>query len=453
MIDHRPEPLPSTPPVATTQVPAERRTILRGLAAGAIGAAGAVLGGCRGSSGMTATTRPGPTDGRTLRIGYVSPSTGFAAGFGSVDRFVIDRFHQALRGGLTVGANSYQVRFELRDSQSDPQRAAQMATDLVASGVDMVLASSTPETVNPVADVCELAKVPCLTSVCPWESFFFGRGGTPAKPFTYTYHFFVGITELEQVYTSLWRYGVSNNKVVGPLWPDDTDGAAGRENLGPLLTKAGFTVVDPGGFPDGSQDYTAIIKRFKDADAQILTSFATPTDFATFWQQAAAQHYHPRIATIAKSGLLPAQIEALGRIGIGITTGIYWHPAWPTTSTVLGLTSQQLVQAYERDSGRQWTQNLGSTVSLFEAALMALSSASDPKDKPAVARVFPSLRVNTLVGTLDWTAGPVKNVALEPLVGGKWVKGSSGFPVDVAIVDNRGYPKLPLQAKDTPLSW
>ena len=42
-----------------------------------------------------------------------------------------------------------------------------------------MLVVSTPETINPVADACEAAGVPCLSTVMPWEAWYFGRGAKP----------------------------------------------------------------------------------------------------------------------------------------------------------------------------------------------------------------------------------------------------------------------------------
>lgn len=438
--------MPSTPTPDLS-----RRSLLSG--AGVLGLSAALLSACGGVRGESSGSAASGGATKTLKIGYVSPATGFATGFGEVDPYVIEQFTKALAGGVTIAGTSYQVQFVLKDSKSEPQSAAQAATELIASGVDLLLASSTPETVNPVADAAEAARVPCLSTVCPWEAFYFGRGATVDKPFTYTYHFFIGVGELEQVYESLWLKGVENNKVLGVLWPNDADGNAIRAGMTPLLTKAGITIADPGAFPSGTQDFTSIISKFKAAGVEVINSFATPPDFATFWKQAAQQGFKPKIATIAKTGLLPSQVEALGDLGPGLTTGIYWHPTWPTKSAILGLTSQQLADGYEAASGKQWTQNLGTTAALFEAAVTALKTSTNPKDKQAVATALSKLTVDTTVGTLDWTKGPVKNVAVEPLVGGKWAKNTSGkYPLTVQIVENSGYPQLTVQAKDTPLS-
>jgi branched-chain amino acid transport system substrate-binding protein len=159
----------------------DRRRFLQ--LAGLSGAA--ALAGCKQSeSGSDAAAR-------TLKIGYVSPTTGPLAGFGEADAFILGGVRKALEGGLEIGGTSYPVEIITKDSQSDPNRAAAVAGDLInADQIDLMLVASTPETTNPVADQCEANGIPCISSVAPWQPWFFGRKGDPEKPFLWTYHFF-----------------------------------------------------------------------------------------------------------------------------------------------------------------------------------------------------------------------------------------------------------------------
>jgi len=82
-----------------------RRSVLRGLGAGALAAgAGGVLAAC--SSGGQGS--PAAHSTSTITLGYITPLTGALAGFGSGDRFVIDtiRSTPAYARGLKVGGNS-----------------------------------------------------------------------------------------------------------------------------------------------------------------------------------------------------------------------------------------------------------------------------------------------------------------------------------------------------------
>ena len=121
----------------------------------------------------------------TITLGYIAPFTGSLSGFASADRFVIDtiRNTSAYARGFKVGGKTYKVNIIATDSQSDPNRASQLARKLILNNnVDMLLTSSTPETVNPVAVVAQTEGVPCAATNDPWESWYAGLGGQPGQP-------------------------------------------------------------------------------------------------------------------------------------------------------------------------------------------------------------------------------------------------------------------------------
>src|ERR1700681_2684292 len=143
----------------------------------------------------------------TIKIGFVSPLTGPAAGFGEPDPYVIGLARTAFAKGLTVGGKRYGVQILEKDSQSVPATAAQVAQQLISSSqVDLMLATSTPEVVNPVADAAEAAGVPCISTTVPWEAWYFGRGAKPGQPspFKWTFHFCFRVQQFFLAYTTLW---------------------------------------------------------------------------------------------------------------------------------------------------------------------------------------------------------------------------------------------------------
>src|SRR5579872_3579666 len=194
-----------------------------------------------GATGLTLATglqsRNAAAAENVLKIGFVSPRTGALAGFGETDGYVIDLARKALAKGLTIGDKTYEVKILDQDTQSDPSRAGQLAKNLInGEGVDLMLAVSTPEVINPVADACEAAGVPCLSTVMPWEAWYFGRGAKPGapSPFKWTYHFGFGVGEFFKTYISQWNL-IETNKKVGVMYPNAADGNAIRANLAPLL--------------------------------------------------------------------------------------------------------------------------------------------------------------------------------------------------------------------------
>jgi branched-chain amino acid transport system substrate-binding protein len=390
---------------------------------------------------------------QTLRIGFISPLTGPLAGFGESDPFVLELVRKKTGGKIEIGGKAWAFELLERDTQSDPSRASQLAKDLInGQKIDMMLTTSTPETVNPVADACEAAGMPCMSTIVPWESWYFGRGAKPGQPspFHWTYNFCFGTEQFAQMYISTWNL-IPTNKKVGVLYPNDADGNALRAHLVPDLQKAGFTIIDPGAYQDGTSDYSSQIAKFKAEGVQILTGAPLPSDFIVFLRQAAQQGLtrQLKICMPAKFGLFPSDIAALGPLGPGVSTGAYWCPVFPYKSPVTGLNSRQLTDAYLAASGKQWTQQLGASMSLIDAGFAALKNSGNPKDKAALSKAMSVLDVVTTVGRINFPKGPVPNVATSPIIGSQWVKTKPGsrFPLDLVTVEHACDPQVPIQAK------
>jgi branched-chain amino acid transport system substrate-binding protein len=381
----------------------------------------------------------------TIKIGFVSPQTGPLAPFGEADKWVIEQMKSAFKDGIVIGGRKYDVQIVLKDSQSNPNRAGEVANDLILKDkVALMLTAGSPETANPVSDACELNEVPCISTVVPWQPWFFGRKGDPAKGFTWTNHIFWGLEDVIAAYTSGWKT-VSTNKRVGGLFPNDGDGNAwGDKELGfpKPLSAMGFALTDPGRFQNGTQDFSAQISAFKKVGVEIVTGVVIPPDAKTFLNQARQQGFRPKVITLGKALLFPSAIEALGELGIGLSTEVWWSPSHPFTSSLTRQSARALADAYEAGTQKQWTQPIGFSHALFEVAADALrrsksTKASDVRDAVAATSLA------TVVGPVKWGgAGPMKNVSKTPLVLGQWVKGTK-HKVELVIVNDDTAKMIP----------
>lgn len=411
-----------------------RRTLLGGLAATA--AAPAIL---------TATRAYAQTP--TLRIGHVSPRTGPLAGFAEADEYILNGIQAAISGGIQNNGKAYNIEIISKDSQSNPNRAAEVAADLILGDeVDIIVAASTPDTVNPVADQAEINEVPCVTTDCPWQPYFFGRNGVPGEGFQSTYHFFFGIEDWIAATLDMWSKADVGTNVAG-LFPNDADGNAfgdAERGLPPAMTGAGYTITDPGRYQPLSDDFSNQIAAFKESECTIVTGNMIPPDFATFWSQAAQQGFNPRIVTIGKALLFPSVIDGLGDRGDGLTTEVWWSPHHPYASSLTGTSSRELADGYTAASGRPWTQPIGFKHALFEVVADAIARAEDLDDPAAITAAIASTDLNTIVGPVNWDNGPVNNVTKTPLVGGQWQKQGNGF--ELQIVGNAPATEIPITA-------
>ncbi|MCF2904657.1 ABC transporter substrate-binding protein [Octadecabacter sp. CECT 8868] len=411
-----------------------RRKLLGGLAATA--AAPAILSATRAYAQTP-----------TLRVGHVSPRTGPLAGFAEADDYILEGIQAAFSGGIENNGKSYNIEIISKDSQSNPNRAAEVAADLILGDeVDIIVAASTPDTVNPVADQAEINEVPCVTTDCPWQPYFFGRNGVPGEGFQSTYHFFFGIEDWIAATLDMWSKADMGTQVAG-LFPNDADGNAfgdPERGLPPAMAAAGYTVTDPGRYQPLSDDFSNQIAAFKEAGCTIVTGNMIPPDFATFWAQAAQQGFNPKIVTIGKALLFPSVIEGLGDRGNGLTTEVWWSPHHPYTSSLTGTSSRDLAEGYTAASGRPWTQPIGFKHALFEVVADVVARAEDLDDPAAIVAAISSTNLNTMVGPVNWDNGPINNVTKTPLVGGQWQRQGDGF--ELQIVGNASAPEIPITA-------
>jgi branched-chain amino acid transport system substrate-binding protein len=399
-----------------------------------------------------------------LKLGYVTPQSGPLAAFAASDDFNIKGFMEATKGVVEAGGSTFDLEVVVKDSQSNPNRAAEVAKELVVSDeVDLMLVASTPETTNPVSTQCEIEQMPNISTMAPWQPWFIGRqadpaGGPPAwKPFDYTFHYFWGLEDIIAVFLNMWNQ-LETNKIVGGLFPNDGDGNAwGDPNVGvpPAFKAAGYTTIDPGRYQNLTDDFSAQITAFKDAGAEIVTGVVLPPDFTTFWNQANQQGFKPKAVSVGKAILFPESVEVLGEAGNNLSSEVWWSPSHPFKSSLTGQSAGDLATAFEAAAGRQWTQPIGFIHSLFEVALDVLKRAEDPKDPTALLASIASTNLETVVGPVKWDGANLppfaaKNVAKTPLVSGQWRRKDDG-KFDLVIVDNQNAPNIPVGGKMEPI--
>jgi branched-chain amino acid transport system substrate-binding protein len=400
----------------------------------------------------------------TIRLGYVSPRTGPLAAFAEADDFIIEGFRAAVAGGVEAGGGKFAVDVVVKDSQSNPNRAAEVAKELIVNDeIDLMLVASTPETTNPVSTQCEIEEVPCISTMAPWQPWFIGRQGNPGdpgswKPFTHTFHYFWGLEDVIAVFTNMWGQ-LETNKTIGALFPNDGDGNAwGDPNVGfpPVLDKLGFRLIDPGRYQNLTDDFSAQIAAFRDGGAEIVTGVVLPPDFTTFWTQANQRGFKPKAVSVGKAILFPVALEALGETGNNLSSEVWWSPSHPFKSSLTGTSARDLADAFTAATGRQWTQPIGFIHSLFEFAVDVIRRAEDAKDSDALLAAIAATDLQTIIGPIRFGQDNVApfakaNVSKTPLVGGQW-KHLGGGRYDIIVVDNQTAPEVPTQGRMEPMA-
>jgi branched-chain amino acid transport system substrate-binding protein len=446
----------------TTHPSISRRGVLRAAGAGAAAVGGGgLLAACSSSikgAGTSTSTSGGGSGGGTgsITMGFIHPVTGALSDFGTSDNWLLSKIKTTpqYKNGFKIGNKTYKITINDYDTQSDPTRAGQLASQaILKDNVDLLLTSSTPETVNPVATIAEKLGTPLICGNVPWQSWYVNLGGNPTpgkstfKP-KWTTMYFLGVNDLCNTFIPMWnkihsQFGT--NKVVGCSFPNDSDGNAFRGAWPLFAGPAGYKLIDPPAYDDGLSNYASMISTFKSNNCDFFTNVPLPPDFNVMWKQASQQGFKPKLATVAKVLLFPSDVGALGPLVENVATDAWWTSNMPWTSSLTGETCKQIADEFTSATGEPWVQSL-SNYSLFEVAYAALTAVDDPHDKAAVAQALFNVKINALAGQLDWTnsKNPAPGVVDTPAVGVQWKKDStSKYGFSMFVVDNTLMPNVP----------
>lgn len=400
---------------------------------------------------LLATALAGPLAAQTIRIGYISPLTGSHAEFSETDPFVLGKMKALMKKGLTIGGKQYAVEIITKDSQSNTDRAGTLAAQLIGRDkVDLLLIQDSLSSIT-AADQAELHGVPAVSTMMPWQAWMFPRKGDPKVGFEWSYHFFWGLEDVIGAYKEIWS-SVQTNKKVGAIYSADPGGEAfGNEEFGvpAALKQLGYTSSVSAKFQEGTADFSPQIGKFKAEGVDIVTGHAHVPDFTTFWSQSAQQKFQPKVVTVAAALLFPSGLAAQGDRGDGLTTEVWWTPAFPYKSSLTGQSAKALAAEYERETQRQWTQPLGYAHAIWEVGIEALKRAKNPHDRKAVRDALRGMKFDTIVGTVNWADTPIKNVAKTAVLGGQWRAGKavgSKHRYELLITNNGPAPAIPVQA-------
>jgi len=454
-------------PERETSLSLSRRGVLRGVGAGAVVAGGgSLLAACSsGIKGATSTTStPASTSSssvsggvKPITIAFIHPLTGDLGEFGTSDNWIVQQIQATsqYKNGFKVGGKTYPVVINSYDTQSDATRAGQLANQAILSdNVDMILTSSTPETVLPVSTAAEKLGTPCIAGNVPWQGWYANLGGNPTpgqstfKP-KWNTMYFLGVNDLALAFIAMWNRihtSLGTDKIAGCLFPSDSDGDAFRAAWPIFAKAAGYTLIDPPAYTDGLTSFSTLIDTFKSGNCDFFTNVPLPPDFNTMWKQAAQLGYKPALATVAKVLLFPSDVSALGPLVENVATDAWWTPNMPWTSSLTGQTCQALATAFSTASGEPWVQSL-SNYSLFETAYAAFTAASDPHDKADVASAMFNVNITGIAGQLNWTSSknPAPGVVDTPCVGVQWKTDTSNkYGFSMYVVDNTLMSNVPL---------
>jgi branched-chain amino acid transport system substrate-binding protein len=443
----------------------EETTTTAGATTTTAGATTTTAGATTTTGGASTTVSSTAEAGRAIKLGIVSPKTGNFSVFAISDDWWIARTKKLTADGIVTGDGKLrQLDLIVQDSQSDSNRAAQVAGDLVTNNnVDMLLASGTPDTCNPVADQGEALGCPTLLSFSPWQALFIRNG--QVQDFKWVYGNLLGSEETILAFTQAFDdSGIQTNKVVGMLFQNDADyqGWMDPSAAPKVFADKGYTLVVPQPYSVPAEDFTQQITEFKNKGCEIICGTNDPPWFSNFTNQSLQQGFQPKFISSGKALIFPQAVVTYANLGIGMIGECAWHPSWKIKDTLSDLDSEGLAADYEAETGQQWTAAIG-TYGKMEWAIDVYKRAKDAEDKNAVVDAIKTTNNTFQQGLIDMTSPvdpaptsmhPIPNNCKAWIGAQQWQKATDPkYQVQAIVVGNAAAPGTTIQAKAVPMQY
>ena len=267
------------------------------------------------------------------------------------------------------------VEVIVKDSQSNPNRAAEVANELIVDDeINLMLVASTPETTNPVSTTCEAEEMPCISTVAPWQPWFIGQQANPGdpaswKPFNSSFHFFWGLEDVIAVFTNMWGQ-LETNKKVGGLFPNDGDGNAWGDAQCRLPARPGQARLHPQRprpLPEPHRRFLSPDQRLQGRQCRDHHRRDDPARLHHLLEPGQAAGLHAEDRLDRQGDPVPASVEALGNTGNNLSSEVWWSPSHPFKSSLTGQIAADLAGGFTKATGRPWTQPIGFVHALFES--------------------------------------------------------------------------------------
>jgi len=219
--------------------------------------------------------------------------------------------------------------------------------------------------------IAEKEGIPMSAAGVPVQAFLAGK---PKAGWKWVYDIFFDELEMTKLQFLTMNTVQSNKKVA--LFTDNTpDGTI----MGGLWKKTaptmGYSIVVEGTFPVGTIEFGDMIRKAKEADADIVIAQMLPPDTIAMWKQMRSLGYKPKAAFFEKGGEPVEWWEANGQAAQGTMTAGFWHPALPYPG------AKEHKERFEKDKGMAYSQHIADWYTAGRVMLDAIERAAslDPK--------------------------------------------------------------------------
>jgi branched-chain amino acid transport system substrate-binding protein len=324
-----------------------------------------------------------PPDRQSLRIGATMSITGKAysiqGGYGR-EGYLLCQKHLNAQGGL-LGRT---VEILIYDDESDEKTAARLYERLIAEdNVDAILGPYGTAITEAVADIPDkhrkvmIAANAATSSI--WEK---GRK-----------HLIMVLAPVDSAALGALDLATRNGlKTVAIISQDALLPKAVAKATNELAKGKGLDVVAFEIYPNGTSNFSAILKKVQEAAPDVLVTAAVRLDdLVAIIRQMKDLKFKPKMVSSLPYGLLPEFYQQLGKDAEYVYSATYWDAGLPNPG------NREFVAAYEKEFNRapavQSANSYAGCQILAEAVRQAGTTDSDK-----LREILLSLRTKTILG-------------------------------------------------------
>ncbi|MDP2937352.1 MAG: ABC transporter substrate-binding protein [Dehalococcoidia bacterium] len=233
----------------------------------------------------TPTTAPSKPTGASIKVGFLTPLSGFAAPFGHNQKYGVILAQEDINQG--GGINGSPLEVLTRDSPFDPKEAVTLMRNLDEK--DKVFAILGPYSSGEFEVAAPLAnelQIPTITNLS------LKPGVTAAnRPWTFRVQLVHDITLPVAIDAFKKKYPAVKKVVIVGDTKEAVNQVMVKDLFPKMLQQAGFDLIGTVEFNQGTTDFGAIVTKAKESNAQGIAVAGIPTDVATLAKEMARQGF------------------------------------------------------------------------------------------------------------------------------------------------------------------
>jgi branched-chain amino acid transport system substrate-binding protein len=243
------------------------------------------------------------------------------------------------------GIDGRQVRLVTRDDESKPEQASAAAEELITrEGAVALIGGYVDTLVGPVSEVAETNQVPYLATAS-LDKRLVQRG----------YKYFFRLANLEGFAQAAAGavtevFGANNVAILHSVTPGATQTA---QRLQELLEAEGVKVSVMEKFTPGLSDFTPLLTKVRDADAQVLISLGFTGDNVLMIRQLKEQNINIGGFIAMFGASLRAPVFKLGEAANYTSSTAIWNPALGLVTPGAEEISQRFAQGFKEATGKE----------------------------------------------------------------------------------------------------